>query len=509
MPVSALRTRTLNTAPLRPERGYVLYWMTAARRASHNHALDVALEHCRALHKPLVVVEALRVGYRWASDRFHAFVIQGMADNQRAFADAGVAYHPYVEPSAGAGKGLIAALAADACVVVADDWPCFFLPKMVRAFAARADVRVVDVDSNGLLPIRAAGEQVFPTAYAFRRFLQKELPKHLADAPSSTPAWPTAKATSTTIASSVLSRWPAWADFSGSPTSLQALPIDHAVGPIDVAGGTAAARAQLTRFLDHRLKHYDEDRSTPDKDGASGLSPWLHWGQLSTWEIAQALWAREGWTPAKAASTTTGSREGWWGLSKSAEGFLDELVTWREIGFNMSSRRPDHDRWESLPSWAQETLVDHAGDPRPHLYTLEQLTQSQTHDPLWNAAQRQLVNDGIIQNYLRMLWGKKILEWSPSPQEALARVIELNNKYAIDGRDPNSWSGIFWVFGRYDRPWGPVRPIFGMIRYMTSENTAKKHDVKLYLARHGEADAASSKKSSKKAAASKKQAQLL
>jgi deoxyribodipyrimidine photo-lyase len=170
-------------------------------------------------------------------------------------------------------------------------------------------------------------------------------------------------------------------------------------------------------------------------------------------------------------------------VSGSAEAFLDQIVTWRELGLNISARRPDYDQFGSLPRWAVSTLDAHAGDPRPHTYTLEQFAAAATHDPLWNAAQRQLVSDGRIHNYLRMLWGKKILEWTASPRDALAVMIELNNRFALDGRDPNSYSGIFWVLGRYDRPW-PERPIFGTVRYMTSASTAKKLRVKEYLRRY-------------------------
>jgi deoxyribodipyrimidine photo-lyase len=182
---------------------------------------------------------------------------------------------------------------------------------------------------------------------------------------------------------------------------------------------------------------------------------------------------------------TKGGRSGWWGMSEAAESFLDELVTWREIGFNMCSKVRRYDRWESLPEWAQETLDDHSRDPRPHIYSLEQLQNAATHDAVWNAAQRQLLHEGRMHNYLRMLWGKKVLEWSPTPQDALKVLIELNNRYAVDGRDPNSYSGIFWVFGRYDRAWGPERPIFGKIRYMTSDSTLRKLDMKAYLAKWG------------------------
>jgi deoxyribodipyrimidine photo-lyase len=496
--VPALRVTTLVERPVEPAGRFVLYWMTASRRTSWSFSLDRAIDHARTLQKPLLVLEPLRVGYRWASDRFHAFIIQGMGDNAAAFAEAGVAYHPFVEPAAGAGKGLLEALAREACVVVGDDWPCFFHPRMQAAAAkslARLGRRFEVVDSNGLVPIKAAGDRVYPTAAAFRRFLQAQWPKHLGERPLKDALAQVADLPKTTVPDEVQRRWPAWTDFSGSTSSLASLPIDHDVAPVAIRGGERAARAQLSRFIEAKLARYHEDRSPPDLDGQSGLSPWLHQGHLSVHEVCDAVFRREAFTPERLAPKPTGSREGFWGMSAPAEGFLDELLTWRELGFNMTSRRDDYDRWASLPTWAQQTLIDHLGDERKHVYTLEQLASAQTHDPLWNAAQRQLVHDGVIHNYLRMLWGKKVLEWSKDPRVALEHLIELNNRYAIDGRDPNSYSGIFWVFGRYDRPWGPIRPIFGAIRYMTSDNTMKKHACKKYLQRWGPGAKASSSSS--------------
>jgi deoxyribodipyrimidine photo-lyase len=171
-------------------------------------------------------------------------------------------------------------------------------------------------------------------------------------------------------------------------------------------------------------------------------------------------------------------------MSEAAESFLDELVTWRELGFNMCRQRDDYDQYESLPPWALDTLGIHGTDKRDYTYSLDEFEKAKTHDPLWNAAQMELVQEGRIHNYLRMLWGKKILEWTVNPRTALDIMIELNNKYALDGRDPNSYSGIFWVLGRYDRPWGPERPIFGKVRYMSSENTARKVRVKGYIQKY-------------------------
>ena len=190
------------------------------------------------------------------------------------------------------------------------------------------------------------------------------------------------------------------------------------------------------------------------------------------------------WNPSK-LKKPNGKVNGFWGVNENAEAFLDQLCTWREIGFNMCWREPNYDRLQSLPAWVLQTIDEHSHDERPVIYSLEELDQAQTHDEIWNAAQRQLVREGRVHNYLRMLWGKKIVQWTRSAEDALRIMIELNNKYGLDGRDPNSYSGIFWVLGRYDRAWGPERPIFGKLRYMTSENTAKKHMLKKYLKRFG------------------------
>jgi len=250
-------------------------------------------------------------------------------------------------------------------------------------------------------------------------------------------------------------------------------------------GGARAAEQALSLFLARKLSLYPEERNHPDSDAASGLSPYLHFGHVSVHEVFARVMEKARWTPKKLSSTVNGLREGWWGAPAEVEAFLDELVTWRELGYNLCARRRDYDRYESLPDWAQATLEKHGKDPRPHRYSLAELDAAKTHDPIWNAAQRQLVAEGRMHNYLRMLWGKKVLEWSATPREAIEVLIELNNRYALDGRNPNSYSGIFWVFGRYDRAWGPEREIFGTVRYMSSDSTRKKLHLTEYLKRWG------------------------
>lgn len=487
--VPASRIRTCNNAPIRIDGEFVLYWMIAFRRLSSNFSLQRAVELAVELRKPLVIFEPLRVGYQWASDRIHRFVIDGMAENASrvaALKNAGVVYYPYVEPRADTGKGLLAALASRACVVVTDDFPSFFLPRMVEAAASRLPVRLEAVDSNGLLPLRAT-DRVFTTAFSFRAFLQKQLPPHLIEFPQPDPLKGLKLPSLNTMPSDITKRWPIAAPnlLSGDAAMLASLPIDHSVGVAETRGGTTAACEKLSRFLERSLPHYAAGANDPDADNRSGLSPYLHFGHISPHELFHELMTREEWSPASLGKKTGGKREGWWGVSPGAEAWLDEFVTWRELGYNMSSHRDDYDQFESLPDWAQATLAKHESDPREHVYSLDEFATAATHDELWNAAQTQLVREGRIHNYLRMLWGKKILEWSETPREALTTMIELNNRYALDGRNPNSYSGILWTLGRYDRPWGPERPIFGTVRFMSSDSTRKKLRVNQYLRTFG------------------------
>jgi deoxyribodipyrimidine photo-lyase len=477
-----MRVRVRIDRPPRADGRYVLYWMTMYRRAGWNFALERAARWAARLQRPLVVLEALRCDYPWASERLHHFVLEGMRDNAAAFAGRPVTYLPYVEPRAGAGKGLLAALARHASVVVGDDFPAFMLPRMVEAAAKQLGCRFELVDSNGLLPMRAVA-RVFNRAVDFRRFLQKELAPWLEQPPAADALEGISVPPLDDLPPEVLSRWPmARGDF---PALAGELYFEHAVPPASIAGGRAAGLARMEAFLSARLQRYPEDRNEPELDGTSGLSPYLHFGHVSAHEIFARIARLESWSPAKLGAKATGKKDGWWGMSPAAEAYLDQLVTWRELGFNFCSKRPaDYDRYESLPGWARGSLDSHRADGRAHAYSLQELEEARTHDPLWNAAQTQLVRDGWFHNYLRMLWGKKILEWSARPEDALESMIHLMNKYSLDGRNPNSYTGFFWTLGRYDRPWGPERPIFGSVRYMSSENTARKLSVKRYVARY-------------------------
>ncbi len=483
-PVPDERIRDGNRGSVNPGGRYVLYWMTAYRRLGWNFALQRAAEEARRLGLPLVILEALRVDYPHASPRLHQFILQGMAERAEALRGSPVLHLPFVEREPGEGRGLLKTLSSGAGAVVTDEFPSFFLPGMVRAAGEVLDLRFEVVDSNGLLPLRDP-DRVFSAAYHFRRYLQKRLPEYLGEAPAEEPLQGLLQASEEHLPEGFREVWPAppaelLAGKTGALAGLPLLaPATHTTGAV----GTSRAAGELLRaFLDGKLQRYHEDRNHPDLDGVSGLSPYLHFGLISAHQVFQELVRSEGWTPLRLSDRTDGARAGWWGMGQGAEAFLDQLLTWRELGFNMTSRRKDYAEYASLPAWARQTLAEHAGDPRPWVYSLEEFRAAATHDPLWNAAQRQLLEEGMIHNYLRMLWGKKILEWSESPRRALEIMLELNDGLALDGRDPNSYSGISWCLGRYDRGW-PERPVFGKVRSMTSGSTRRKIKLDRYLER--------------------------
>ena len=480
--VPELRVNPINERPIQSDGQYVIYWMVSHRRVRWNYSLQHAISIAQAHQKPLIILEALRVGYRWASLRTHQFIIEGMQNNAERCQESSVIYYPYIEPHPGAGKGLLEALSQRSICVVTDEFPCFFIPRMQAAIAPRLPVALITVDSNGILPLRAGG-RVFTTAASFRRHLQKTILPYMRQWPVSDPLQE--ELADGAVPKPILEQWP-MAQLDDINTLLEGLPIDNEVKPVPFRGGSSAAEDQLSSFFKARHLRYHSDRNQVDNGSASGLSPYLHFGHLSAHEFVYRSLELCGWTEQNVAVKPNGSRTGWWGVPAHTESLLDELITWREIGYVFCFERlNDYDQFSSLPEWAQKTLQDHAQDPRPYTYTLEQLENADTHDPIWNAAQRQLRQEGRIHNYLRMLWGKKVLEWSESPQQALEHLIELNNRWAIDGRNPNSYSGIFWTLGRFDRAWGPERPIFGKIRFMSSDSTKRKLKLSTYLNKFG------------------------
>lgn len=501
--VPASRIRKLVTSREAANPRYVLYWMTSARRTKFNFGLQRAVEACRQFKLPLVILEGLRCDYQWASDRLHAFVIEGMQDNELSCRRyRGVTYLSYLESRKGEGKGLLEELSKAAAVVVTDDFPCFFLPRMLAAASRQVQTRMEAVDSNGLLPLSACDGRTFTVAHSFRRHLHKVLWDHIDDVPYEYPLHllPDDMPEAELDVAGLARRWTGLRAGAPELREIQLLPIDHDVFPVaDDHGGMAEASLRLEEFMALHLPGYGSDRNDPDLDATTRLSAHLHFGHISVHEIFARVGESQRWTIEKVNRKQIGKRQGWWGMRADAESLLDELITWREIGYNMCHTRRDYADYDSLPDFARLTLEEHQSDPRPAIYSLEQLDQAQTSDPIWNAAQRELVATGRIHNTVRMIWGKRVLEWTHDPRTALAYLIELNNRYALDGRNPNSYSGIFWCFGRYDRAWGPERPIYGKVRYMSSALLPKKVKMKEYLGRWGQGDLFAASGKSRKA----------
>lgn len=494
------RVKELNQLPRNPDGEFVLYWMTSCRRFHHNAALERGIQIAVEMEKPLLVVEAVSIRHRWTSDRILTFFAQGVLDNQAIFNEKKLSYVPWVETHKETGNGLLRRLSRKSCAVVIDNYPTYLPREIMNRASEICYVSLETVDSNGVLPMDMA-DDAHMTAYSFRKHMQRNLVESLATLPvydSMTSVSRDLRVDDRVVESVFESsgiditpyEW-IWRVAQGGEIGAEAcypLAIDHDVTPVkSKKGGRYAALIKLEKFIEDDLDRYDVDRNDVDDSASSGLSPWFHFGHLSTIEVVLAVLDRSNWDPGMISleDTGKGSRIGWWGLSQAHESFLDQIITWRELGYNFANFREDHMSILSIPEWAQKSLRDHEEDERVQ-YSFDDIENARTDDEVWNAAQRELLNSGHIHNYLRMVWGKRILEWAPNPGIAAEWMIEINDRWALDGRDPNSYTGIFWVLGRHDRAWGPERPIFGKVRYMSSKNTRKKLALESYLERWSE-----------------------
>ncbi len=447
------RVLQMNDAEINGKARYVLYWMQMFKRVDNNHALIFAIRKANELKLPLAVYEGLKYYYPWANDRIHTFILEGVEEKRAAFEKLGIRYVFYLQKDKESPKQTVARLAKDAALIVTDDFPCFIIPGHNKTIAEKTNVPVFAVDSNGIIPLSKFDKEEYG-AYTIRPKIKKLLPESLTPlreekisvrSPDIDVDCP-----ETFIRDDNISKLVSECD------------IDHSVPPSTIyRGGTANGRERLNKFVDAILPDYEHARNKPDRDGSSRLSSYLHFGFLSPLEIALAV--RDAVAP-----------------QASKDAYLEELIVRRELSYNFTSHNAKYDSLESLPTWAHKTMREHIDDERPIIYSLEQLENGETHDGLWNAAQREMVATGEMHNYVRMLWGKNVVAWTRSYEEAFAILAHLNNKYCLDGRDPNSYAGILWCFGKHDRPW-MNRPIFGMMRYMTSGSTGKKFDAKKYI----------------------------
>jgi deoxyribodipyrimidine photo-lyase len=442
--VNRQRVRPLNRA--RPGHGLVIYWMSRDQRVQDNWALLYAQEVALALGQPLAVVFCLVPTFLGATLRQYGFMLKGLHQVARDLASLNIPFFlltgdPAQELPRFAEEYRIG-------VMVSDFSPLRLVRNWKSAVAERIGVALEEVDAHNIVPCWLASDKAEYGAYTLRPRLQRLLPEFLEDLPP-------------------LSRQPvAWQgkrpDLRWDRVTTQ-LAIDLSVPEVTwLSPGERPARARLDYFLEHRLPHYGEGRNDPTLAGQSDLSPYLHFGQLAPQRVALEVKRRRG-------------------HDASREAFLEELIVRRELAENFCFYQPHYDTVGGFPAWAQKTLNEHRGDKREPLYSPEALESGRSHDELWNAAQRQMVRRGKMHGYLRMYWAKKILEWTASPEEALSLAIYLNDKYELDGRDPNGYAGIAWsIGGVHDRAWGE-RPIFGKIRYMSYNGCRAKFRVEVYI----------------------------
>lgn len=455
-----LRARTV-LANDRPRRrgAYVLYWMQSTQRLEENWALRGAVRLADRLALPLLVYHGLDPTYPYASDRVHTFVLQGARALARRAGDDGIAYRFGLRRRRDDDRRVVDRLAARAACVVTDHYPTAGVRQRTARFARRASCQVIAIESVGVVPSGTI-EREEVAARTIRPRLLRDLAHWLEPVVDRAPR----RDLPTSVLESLDAEFVDLARLD-IPAAVAACEIDHAVGPVDVAGGLDPARERLAAFVRDGLPHYHERRREPaDEHGSSRLSRWLHFGMLAAGEVVRA---------ARAASDPDGP---------AVTGFLNELVVWRELALNFCLRNPRHDRLAALPEWVHRSMAAHAGDPREVVYPLAVLERGDTADALWNAAQRELVRTGTMHNAVRQLWGKTVLLWTPGYLEALRALLYLNDRWALDGRDPNSYAGIQWCFGKFDRPF-PERPVWGSIRPMSLARARAKYDADAYVAR--------------------------
>jgi deoxyribodipyrimidine photo-lyase len=437
------RVRILNDATVRTG-DYVLYWMQSSHRTEENPALRYAIERADQAHLPLIVYFGLWQSYPEANFRHFRFMLEGLAEVGHSLESLGIRFVLRNEPPE---KG-VCALAKNAAVVIVDRGYLRQQQLWYRSAAEQCRCPLVQVEGNVVVPVELASPKEEYSAATFRPKITRQLDRFLHPCEAVSPQ---RSSLSLDLPSLVAET---------TDALLSRLTLDSTVPASELfRGGPAEANRRFEEFLQHRLEGFAHNRNDPGGDGGSDMSPYLHFGQVSP--VTLALLAQED-------------------SGNGAPAFLEELIVRRELAINFVRYNDHYDTFASLPAWAQKTLSLHQADQRAYSYSRDELERAATHDPYWNAAQLEMMKTGKMQGYMRMYWGKKILEWSKTPQDAYSAALHLNNKYEIDGRDPSGYAGVAWCFGKHDRPWGE-RPIFGMVRYMNAQGLTRKFSMDRYL----------------------------
>ncbi len=433
--------------PPDPDGRCVIYWMQRAQRGTDNPALDVAIEAANLLRLPVVAFLGVVPFYPSANRRHYRFLAEGLPDiaGDVTARRAGFVLRRYPDHE-------LTRFCAEVrpALVVGDENPLREAERWRRVVAERIRVPLWTVDADVIVPTTLLVKEQY-AARTMRPRIRPLVPEFLDGArePRAAVSWDAATGVSSLRA---------------APESLDGLPVDESAAAVAAfRGGTREGLRVLDRFVRTRLAGYARNRNHPELPGTSQLSPYLHFGHLGPRTIARAV--RDADAPAA-----------------DRDAFLEEFIVRRELAVNFVRFNPRYDSLGGCEPWALRTLEAHRHDARRPRYILDQLEAAVTHDPLWNAAQIQMVETGWMHGYLRMYWAKKILEWTRSPEEAFAIAVALNDRYELDGRDPGGFTGIAWAIGgKHDRAWGPERPIFGTVRYMSHASTSRKFDSRGYI----------------------------
>ena len=434
-----------------PKGKCVVYWMQRAQRGTDNHAVNLAVEIANELALPLVVYFAGISNFPHANLRHYVFLNQGLADIEEDLAARNITFVMRRAPHESHEKLLADVQAA---MVIGDENPMRAPESWRAALAEKIAIPFWTVDADVVVPSKLIVKAQFG-AYTIRPRLYKLLPEYLVpyENPRAVHGWKRPKGFHADDVREDMTR--GWTD------------LDRSVGPVAAwRGGTHAGLARLRLFTEKMLGEYEKTRNQPEMDGTSALSPYLHYGHVGPQTIALAV--------QEAAAKNKR-------LTAAKDSYFNELIAWRELAVNFVKYNPKYDTVEAAEEWARKTIAEHAQDEREHLYTLAELEAGRTYDELWNAAQIQMVHHGWMHNYMRMYWGKKILEWTPDVKTAMKYAVYLNDKYFLDGRDPNGYAGVAWaIVGKFDRAWAN-RAIFGKIRYMSGASTGRKFNSKEYI----------------------------
>ncbi len=453
MAVELERIAKLNEAPERPDRDYVLYWAQMNRRVDANHGLLYAVELANRHKLPVLFYEGLTCDYEYANNRLHTFILEGVPDTAKRLEKAGIGYVFFLRRTARYRNDVVYQLAKNAAAVVTDDYPVFIAREHNRRVPQKVDVAYYAVDSSCVVPMSCIPDRQYG-AYTIRPKIKRLLSRYLQ---------PPDKLRVNHRFAEAVSQFHTAVTAENIPQLVASCEIDHSVAPsFSFRGGRLQAEKSFRQFLHRNLHRYERYRNQPSEHATSRMSPYLHFGQISALEIALAVEAY--------------SRE----HKLMPDAYLEELIVRRELAFNYARHVHDPGDLQNLPEWCRENMQKHARDVRDPVYTAKQLEHAETYDELWNATEREMLLTGKIHGYYRMYWGKKIIEWSASYEEAVKIMIDLHGKYALDGRDPNTYTNILWCFGLHDRPWFD-RPIFGTMRYMSLEGMKRKTDTNAYI----------------------------